>query len=205
CRRARSGPVQGPTAGSSGCLAGPGHNGDMTTLADFTATTISGRPQPLAEHLGSVVLVVNTASRCGLTPQYAGLQALHERYGDRGLRVLGFPCDQLMHQEPGTEAEISEFCQVNYRVTFPLHANVYLNGPGAHLLCRSRTGSHGAGIPGGDVELSSAKFRLGPRATMRRRYAPATAPVHLADYIEALQAACGGYLSGIAPTSRRRP
>src|SRR5699024_11839823 len=73
CRRARPGPAQGPTAGSSGCLAGPGHNGDMTTLADFTATTISGRPQPLAEHLGSVVLVVNTASRCGLTPQYAAL------------------------------------------------------------------------------------------------------------------------------------
>src|SRR5699024_7744787 len=92
CRRARPGSVQGPTAGSSGCLAGPGHNGDMTTLADFTATTISGRPQPLAEHLGSVVLVVNTASRCGLTPQYAGLQALHERYSDRGLRPATSSC-----------------------------------------------------------------------------------------------------------------
>src|SRR5699024_471882 len=96
--------------------------GAMTTLADFTATTISGQDQQLADHLGSVVLVVNTASKCGLTPQYAGLQALHERYGDRGLRVLGFPCDQFMHQEPGTEAEISECCQVNYGVTFPLHA-----------------------------------------------------------------------------------
>src|SRR5699024_4824925 len=97
----------GPAGGTGPAPAGgpaQGRNGDMTTLADFTATTISGRPQPLAEHLGSVVLVVNTASRCGLTPQYAGLQALHERYGDRGLRVLGFPCDQFMHQEPGTEA-----------------------------------------------------------------------------------------------------
>src|SRR5699024_1053941 len=136
CRRTRPGPAQGPTAGSSGCLAGPGHNGDMTTLADFTATTISGRPQPLAEHLGSVVLVVDTASRCGLTPPYAGLQALHERYGARGVRVVGCPSHPCTHQEPGTEAEISEFCQVNYGVTFPMHAKVEVNGEGAHPLFR---------------------------------------------------------------------
>src|SRR5699024_3812362 len=124
CRRARSGPVQGPTAGSSGCLAGPGHNGDMTTLADFTATTISGRPQPLAEHLGSVVLVVTTASRSGPTPQDAGLHAIDKRYGDRGPSVLASPCDQFMHQEPATAAENSECCQVNYGVTFPMYAKV---------------------------------------------------------------------------------
>lgn len=161
----------------------------MTTLADFTATTISGRDQPLAEHAGSVVLVVNTASRCGLTPQYAGLQALHERFGDRGVRILGFPCDQFMHQEPGTEAEISEFCQVNYGVTFSMFSKVEVNGENAHPLFQWLTGSHGEDIPAGDIEWNFAKFLLGPDGTVQHRYAPATEPADLADDIEALLAA----------------
>jgi len=157
----------------------------MTTLDDFTATTLAGRDQPLADHLGSVVLVVNTASKCGLTPQYAGLQQLHERFGEQGLTVLGFPCDQFMHQEPGTEAEIAEFCQVNYGVTFPMFAKVEVNGPGAHPLFQWLTGPHGEGIPGGDIEWNFAKFLLGRDGTVLRRYAPRTEPADLADDIEA--------------------
>lgn len=163
----------------------------MTTLADFTATTISGHDQSLVDHLGSVVLVVNTASKCGLTPQYAGLQALHERFGARGLTVLGFPCDQFMHQEPGTEAEISEFCQVNYGVTFSMFSKVEVNGEDAHPLFSWLTGAHGEDIPSGDIEWNFAKFLLGPDGTVRHRYAPATEPADLADDIEALLAELG--------------
>lgn len=176
----------------------------MTTLADFTATTISGQDQQLADHLGSVVLVVNTASKCGLTPQYAGLQALHERFGEQGLTVLGFPCDQFMHQEPGTEEEISEFCQVNYGVSFPMFAKVEVNGEGAHPLFQWLTGAHrgvaaggteagdadgstvqAADIEAGDIEWNFAKFLLGRDGTVLRRYAPAVEPADIADDIEA--------------------
>src|SRR5699024_3808927 len=100
-------------------------------------------------------------------------------------------CDQFLHQEPGTEAEISEFCQVNYGVTFPMHAKVEVNGEGTHPLFRWLTGAHGEGIPGGDVEWNFAKFLLGPDGTVRRRYAPATEPADLADDIEALLAERG--------------
>lgn len=177
--------------------------GAMTTLTDFTATTISGQDQQLADHLGSVVLVVNTASKCGLTPQYAGLQALHERFGEQGLTVLGFPCDQFMHQEPGSEAEISEFCQVNYGVSFPMFAKVEVNGEGAHPLFRWLTGAHegaaenaaggdgaeGSAIPAGDIEWNFAKFLLGRDGTVLRRYAPAVEPADIADDIESALAA----------------
>ena len=176
----------------------------MTTLADLTATTLSGRDQDLSEHLGSVVLVVNTASKCGLTPQYAGLQALHERFSAQGLTVLGFPCDQFMHQEPGTEAEISEFCQVNYGVTFPMFAKIEVNGAGAHPLYQWLTGPHAGaaaasrsgadttsadGIPAGDIEWNFAKFLLGRDGTVLRRYAPQVEPADLAeDIAQALSA-----------------
>ncbi|HJG90749.1 MAG TPA: glutathione peroxidase [Brachybacterium massiliense] len=157
----------------------------MTTLADFSATTLSGQEQQLSEHLGSVVLVVNTASRCGLTPQYAGLQELHERFGERGLTVLGFPCDQFMHQEPGTDAEIAEFCEVNYGVTFPMFSKVEVNGEDAHPLFGWLTGAHGEDIPAGPIEWNFAKFLLGRDGTVLRRFAPQTEPAEIADEIEA--------------------
>ena len=161
----------------------------MTTLADFTATTLAGEEQDLSAHLGSVVLVVNNASRCGLTPQYEGLQALHERFAPQGLRVLGFPCDQFMHQEPGSDAEISEFCQVNYGVTFPMFSKVEVNGEGAHPLYRWLTGAHevegGLEIPAGDIEWNFAKFLLGRDGTVLRRWSPQTEPADIADDIEA--------------------
>ena len=161
----------------------------MTSLADFTATTLAGQEQDLSAHLGSVVLVVNTASKCGLTPQYEGLQALHERFSDRGLVVLGFPCDQFMHQEPGSEAEISEFCRVNYGVTFPMFSKVEVNGEDAHPLYRWLTGAHevegGQDIPAGDIEWNFAKFLLGRDGTVLRRWSPQTEPAEIADDVEA--------------------
>ncbi|MFD4008057.1 glutathione peroxidase [Brachybacterium paraconglomeratum] len=161
----------------------------MTTLADFTATTLSGTEQDLGEHLGSVVLVVNTASKCGLTPQYKGLQALHERFGDRGLTVLGFPCDQFNNQEPGTDDEISEFCQVNYGVTFPMFSKIEVNGEGAHPLYKWLTGEHelegGLKIPAGDIEWNFGKFLLDRDGQVLRRWSPQTTPEEIADDIEA--------------------
>ena len=161
----------------------------MTTLADFTATTLAGQDQDLSAHLGSVVLVVNTASKCGLTPQYEGLQALHERFSEKGLAVLGFPCDQFMHQEPGSEAEISEFCQVNYGVTFPMFSKVEVNGETAHPLYRWLTDAHevegGEDIPAGDIEWNFGKFLLGRDGTVLRRWSPQTTPEEIADDIEA--------------------
>ena len=161
----------------------------MTSLADFAATTLAGQEQDLSAHLGSVVLVVNTASKCGLTPQYEGLQALHERFADRGLVVLGFPCDQFMHQEPGSEAEISEFCRVNYGVTFPMFSKVEVNGEDAHPLYRWLTGAHevedGQDIPAGDIEWNFTKFLLGRDGTVLRRWSPQTEPAEIADDVEA--------------------
>ncbi|OFT63631.1 glutathione peroxidase [Brachybacterium sp. HMSC06H03] len=151
----------------------------MTTLADFTATALSGTEQDLGEHLGSVVLVVNTASKCGLTPQYEGLQALHERFADRGLTVLGFPCDQFNNQEPGTDDEISEFCQVNYGVTFPMFSKIEVNGEGEHEV------EGGLKIPAGDIEWNFGKFLLDRDGQVLRRWSPQTTPEEIADDIEA--------------------
>lgn len=104
----------------------------MTSLHDFSATRLDGTQQDLSDYAGRVVLVVNTASQCGLTPHYAGLQALHEKYADQGLVVLGFPCNQFGSQEPGAEDEIAQFCETNYAVTFPMFAKVDVNGPDSH-------------------------------------------------------------------------
>ena len=161
----------------------------MTTLADFTATTLSGTEQDLGEHLGSVVLVVNTASKCGLTPQYEGLHALHERFADRGLTVLGFPCDQFNTQEPGTDDEISEFCQVNYGVTFPMFSKIEVNGEGAHPLYQWLTAEleleGGLKIPAGDIEWNFGKFLRDRDGQVLRRWSPQTTPDEIADDIEA--------------------
>ena len=161
----------------------------MSSLAEFSATTLTGQDQDLSEYLGAVVLVVNTASKCGMTPQYEGLQALHERFADQGLRILGFPCDQFGHQEPGTEEEISEFCQVNYGVRFPMFAKIEVNGEGAHPLYTWLTGAHtvedGEDIPAGDIEWNFAKFLLGRDGRVLRRWSPQTTPEEITDDIAA--------------------
>lgn len=156
----------------------------MTTLADFEASSIDGRRVDLADHVGSVVLVVNTASRCGFTPQYQGLQELHEQFRDQGLVVLGFPCDQFMHQEPGSEAEIAEFCSVNYGVDFPMFSKIEVNGPQAHPLYRWLTGAHES-VPAGEIGWNFTKFLVGRDGTVRARYASDVEPADLADDITA--------------------
>jgi glutathione peroxidase len=160
----------------------------MTSLSDFSATTLSGQERSLSEYAGHVVLVVNTASNCGFTPQYAGLEQLHRDLEDDGLVVLGFPCNQFGAQEPGTEDEIGEFCQVNYGVTFPMFAKVDVNGDDAHPLftwLRSEKG----GLLGDAIKWNFTKFLVGRDGRVIKRYGPTTEPADIADDVrEALRA-----------------
>ena len=156
----------------------------MPTLADFSATSIDGREVDLADFSGQVVLVVNTASQCGFTPQYQGLQRLHDTYADRGFRVLGFPCDQFGGQEPGTEQEIASFCERNFGVSFPLFAKVEVNGAGAHPLFRWLRSQKG-GLLGSRIKWNFTKFLVDHDGRVVRRYGPTTAPDRIAADIEA--------------------
>ena len=155
----------------------------MSTLFDFTATAIDGTDTDLSSYDGQVVLVVNTASKCGLTPQYEGLQKLHDSYADRGFTVLGFPCDQFGHQEPGDETEISEFCERNYGVSFPMFAKVDVNGSDAHPLWKWLKTAKG-GLIGSQVKWNFTKFLVGTDGKVIQRYAPTTEPEKIADDIE---------------------
>ena len=156
----------------------------MTTLADFHATSLDGTETDLGSYLGRAVLVVNTASRCGLTPQYAGLQALHEQYADRGLAVLGFPCNQFGEQEPGTESEIGEFCERNYGVTFPMFAKVDVNGDDAHPLFAWLRTQRDGDQPEGRIEWNFTKFLLDPEGRVVERFGPQVEPSELTGPIE---------------------
>jgi glutathione peroxidase len=139
------------------------------TIFDVDIDALAGGPAGLDRYRGSVVLVVNVASRCGLTPQYAGLQSLYDTYGERGLVVLGVPCDQFGGQEPGTAAEIDEFCQVNYGVTFPLTAKVDVNGPGRHPLYQQLVDTE-------DISWNFEKFVVAPDGEVAERFGPRTTP-----------------------------
>jgi glutathione peroxidase len=154
-----------------------------TTLGDFKATGIDGTEVDLAAYEGQVVLVVNTASRCGFTPQYEGLQELQEAYADRGFTVLGFPCDQFGGQEPGTEDEIASFCERSFGVDFPLFAKVDVNGHGAHPLFTWLRGEK-SGVLGGRITWNFTKFLLARDGTVVGRFAPTTKPERLAAHIE---------------------
>ncbi|MDP1804693.1 MAG: glutathione peroxidase, partial [Acidimicrobiales bacterium] len=134
---------------------------------------------------GKVVLVVNTASKCGFTPQFAGLQELYETYKDRGLVILGFPCDQFGHQEPGDEGEISEFCQLNYGVTFPMFAKIDVNGKDAHPVYEWLRSAKG-GVLGDRIKWNFTKFLVNRDGEVVQRYATATKPAKLATDIEKL-------------------
>jgi len=152
------------------------------TIFAVDIQALSGGPADMDRYRGHVVLVVNVASRCGLTPQYAGLQALADTYADRGLTVLGVPCNQFAGQEPGTAAEIEDFCQVNYGVTFPLTEKVEVNGPGRHPLYRGLVGD------GPDIQWNFEKFLVGPDGAVVARFGPQTDPrdVELIAAIEKL-------------------
>ncbi len=155
----------------------------MTTLADFTATTLTGRSQDLGEYSGQAVLVVNTASKCGFTPQYQGLEELYQAYGDQGLVVLGFPCNQFGRQEPGGADDIGSFCQVNYGVTFPMFAKVDVNGSDAHPLYRWLKAQR-RGALGGRIPWNFTKFLVGRDGTVLSRHASVTKPADLAGDVE---------------------
>jgi len=154
----------------------------VTALTDFTATTITGDQQPLSAYEGKVVLVVNTASQCGFTPQFEGLEKLHQDYGDRGLVVLGFPSDQF-NQELGTADEIGEFCQKNYGVSFPMFDKVAVNGDAAHPLFQWLTSEKG-GLLGSRIKWNFTKFLVGRDGQVVKRYGSTTKPEKIAADIE---------------------
>ncbi|MBN2798115.1 MAG: glutathione peroxidase [Deltaproteobacteria bacterium] len=145
--------------------------------------TLAGEPTRLTQYQGKVLLIVNTASKCGFTPQYAGLEALWQRHRDAGLVVLGFPCDQFAHQEPGSSEEIAEFCQLNYGVSFPLFAKIEVNGAGTHPLFQQLK----AGAPGllgsQTIKWNFTKFLVGRDGQIARRYGSATKPEALEDEV----------------------
>jgi glutathione peroxidase len=155
----------------------------MTCLYDFEVRTIDGSSESLEDYRGDVVLVVNVASRCGYTPQYAGLQQLYEKYPDRGFVVLGFPCNQFGDQEPGSEAEISEFCSLTYGVTFPMFAKVDVNGPDAHPLYRWLQ-SEKSGLLGKRIKWNFTKFLVSREGAVVQRYGSTTTPDQIAGDIE---------------------
>ncbi|QIK74884.1 glutathione peroxidase [Nocardioides piscis] len=155
----------------------------MTTIEDFSARAIDGTETDLSAYAGQVVLVVNTASQCGLTGQYKGLQELQDEYGDQGFTVLGFPCDQFANQEPGDEDEIATFCERNFGVDFPLFAKVDVNGKDAHPLFEWLRSEKG-GLLGGRIKWNFTKFLVGRDGTVISRHSPTTEPAKLAKEIE---------------------
>lgn len=145
-------------------------------LDEIAFETMDGKRTTLAEHAGKTVLVVNVASQCGLTPQYAGLQALYERYRDRGFEILGFPCNQFLGQEPGTHDEIKAFCESSFGVTFPLLAKIEVNGTGRHPLYEELTQVPDAEGHTGDIRWNFEKFVISPRGEVVGRFAPMVVP-----------------------------
>ncbi|NMM78264.1 glutathione peroxidase [Acidovorax sp. SRB_14] len=161
----------------------------MDRIYDFEAQRIDGQRVPLAQFEGRVLLIVNTASACGFTPQLAGLQALHQQYAGQGLVVLGFPCNQFGHQDPGSNGEIASFCQRNYGVEFPMMAKIEVNGEGASPLYRWLTAEAPGLLGSKAIKWNFTKFLVGRDGRVIRRYAPQDAPARLAADIEAALAA----------------
>ena len=158
---------------------------EAATVYDFHARQIDGSPLDLSALRGKVMLIVNTASQCGFTPQFAGLEALHQAYAGQGLSVLGFPCNQFGAQDPGSDAEIAGFCQANYGVSFPMMAKVEVNGPAAHPLYRWLC-SQAPGLLGSKaIKWNFTKFLVGRDGRVLKRYAPLDKPAALARDIEA--------------------
>ena len=164
----------------------PRASGTPTDLYDIPVTTITGEQTTLAPYRGRVLLVVNVASKCGFTPQYTGLEALHRTYGPRGLTVLGFPCDQFGHQEPGDEAEIARFCSLTYDVTFPMFAKIDVNGPRTHPLYRWLKRSRRGVLGTTAIKWNFTKFLVGRDGRVVRRFSPNDSPESLTAPIEAL-------------------
>lgn len=157
----------------------------MTTIHDFSATQMDGKALPLKKFKGHAMLIVNTASACGFTPQFAGLEQLHRQYGKKGLVVLGFPCNQFGGQDPGSNTEIATFCQRNYGVSFPMLARIDVNGPKADPLW-AWLAAQAPGLLGSKaIKWNFTKFLIGRDGAVLRRYAPTDTPQSLAGDIEA--------------------
>ena len=156
----------------------------MASIYDFNCRTSTGELKPLKDFAGKVLLIVNTASKCGLTPQFEGLEALHEKYAAQGLAVLGFPCNQFGHQDPGSDAEILDFCQTKYDVKFPMFAKIEVNGSGADPLYKFLK-KEAPGLLGSEaIKWNFTKFLVGRDGTVLERYAPTTKPGDIAPDIE---------------------
>ena len=158
----------------------------MTRIAGISVTTAEGTPADLSPYAGKVLLIVNVASKCGFTPQYAGLEALHRKFGDRGFEVLGFPCNQFGAQEPGDAAEIADFCSLTYDVTFPVFGKIDVNGPNAAPLYRWLK-KQAPGLLGTEgIKWNFTKFLIDREGNVVERYAPQTKPEEIAGDIEKL-------------------
>ena len=158
----------------------------MASLYDFTVNDIHGKPVALDRYKGKVVLVVNTASKCGFTPQYKGLEALYRKYHDQGLEVLGFPCNQFGAQEPGSESEIEQFCEVNYGVTFPMFAKVDVNGDGAAPVYRFLKSAKPGLLGSEAIKWNFTKFLVDRGGKVVARFAPNDTPESIAGDVEKL-------------------
>lgn len=161
----------------------------MSTVYDFEALQINGKSVPLSQFKGKAMLIVNTASACGFTPQFAGLEELHKVYGKKGLVVLGFPCNQFGAQDSGSNGEIAEFCQLNYGVSFPMMAKIDVNGATAHPLYQWLAAEAPGLLGSKSIKWNFTKFLLGKDGTVLKRYAPTDTPASLAQDIEAALAA----------------
>ncbi len=161
----------------------------MSTVYDFDALQIDGKKVALNNFQGKVMLIVNTASACGFTPQFAGLEELHQQYGDKGLAVLGFPCNQFGSQDSGSNAEIAGFCQLNYGVTFPMMAKIEVNGSGAHPLYQWLSKEAPGLLGSKSIKWNFTKFLIGKDGAVLKRYAPTDTPQSLAKDIEKAMAA----------------
>jgi glutathione peroxidase len=157
-------------------------------IFDYTATSLAGAPVDLAQYKGKVLLIVNTASACGFTPQYKGLEQVYQQFKDQGVEVLAFPCNQFGSQEPGTESEIGAFCEKNYGVSFPLFAKIDVNGENAHPLYKQLK-KDAPGVLGTEaIKWNFTKFLVRKDGTVYKRYAPSTAPLQMTGDIEKLLA-----------------
>jgi glutathione peroxidase len=158
----------------------------MTTVMDFSAALANGEPKDLSDYQGKVLLIVNTASKCGYTPQYTGLESLHQTYGERGFSVLAFPCNQFGGQEPGSEEEIQSFCDLNYQTSFPLFSKIEVNGAASHPLY-AHLKEQAPGVLGSKrIKWNFTKFLVNQHGEVVKRYAPSTKPEAIASDIEAL-------------------
>ena len=159
------------------------------TIYDFSARQIDGKEIPMAQFRGKVMLVVNTASACGFTPQFGGLEALYKSYGGKGLAVLGFPCNQFGSQDPGQDSEIASFCQINYGVSFPMMSKIDVNGPAAHPLYKWLTAEAPGLLGSKAIKWNFTKFLVGKDGRVIKRYAPLDKPAVMAKDIETALAA----------------